>query len=283
MPPARGYEGTGHASVGARYEDITQDGRIVLTAIMPGLGASVWNALLAKMPALDVFREKGILPILRRLVLTEGEKTGPFSVHVPIIYEGTWRLARERGGDRIFVNMWCSAFAPIAHTLGPPPPRDAERVLAARVFAEHVITRPFAPPDERKVTRLDPASGLPEIPEDEHDFEPGEALIPPRVMSSLAPTDPLTFSFGLMHTDSNQHVNSLVYPRIVEELAVRRHGNANLLARSIEMRWRKPFFAGDRARVALAIEGDSVFGTFSPEATASHAARASCVIAMTLR
>jgi hypothetical protein len=75
-------------------------------------------------------------------------------------------------------------------------------------------------------------------------------------------------------------VNSLVYPRVFEELVVRRHGDAKLLARAIELRWRKPFFAGDRARVSLAIEGDHAAGTFAPEASPD---RASCVIAMTLR
>jgi hypothetical protein len=283
LPPARGYEGTGRADVAPRYEDVTQDGRVVLTSLMPGVGFAVWRELLSKMPALETFRAKGILPILRRLVICEGPNAGPFSVHVPFSFEGTWRLARERGGDRIFVNMWVDAFAPVAHTLGPPPAPGAERVLLGRVFAEHVVTRPFGPPEERKVTRLDPASGLPEIPEDEHDFLAHEALVAPNVR--LEPADPPTVTFGLMHTDSNQHVNSLVYPRVFEELAVRRHGDAKLLARAIEMRWRKPFFAGDRARVTLAIErsrafGSQAFGTFAPEASSD---RASCVIAATLR
>jgi hypothetical protein len=280
MPPARGYEGIGKAEVAPRYEDITQDGRVVLTSLMPGVGVAVWRELLSKMPALEAFRAQGILPILRRLVICEGPNAGPFSVHVPFSFEGTWRLAREAGGDRIFVNMWVEAFAPIAHTLGPPPARAAERVLLGRIFAEHVVTRPFGPPEERKVTRIDPASGLPAVPEDEHPFLSHEELVPAALRTSLTPADPPTVTFGMMHTDSNQHVNSLVYPRVFEELVVRRHGDAKLLARAIEMRWRKPFFAGDRARVALTIEGDHAVGTFAPEASSD---RASCVIAMTLR
>jgi hypothetical protein len=282
MPPARGYEGTGRAEVAPRYEDVTQDGRVVLTSLMPGVGFAVWRELLAKMPAGDSFRAQGILPILRRLIITDGggqgPNAGPFSVHVPFSYEGTWRLARERGGDRIFVNMWVDAFAPISPSLGPPPARDAERVLLGRIFAEHVVTRPFGPPDGRKVTRIDPASGLPEIPEDEHELLPHEALVPSSMR--LTPADPEAVTFGMMHTDSNQHVNSLVYPRVFEELVVRRHGDPKLLARAVEIRWRKPFFAGERARVSLAIEGDRAAGTFAPEASSD---RASCVIAMTLR
>lgn len=280
LPPARGYEGIGRAEVAPRYEDVTQDGRVVLTSLMPGVGFAVWRELLSKMPALETFRSKGILPILRRLLIVESGSEGPFSVHVPFSFEGTWRLAREQGGDRIFVNMWVEAFAPISHTLGPPPGRDAERVSIGRIFAEHVVTRPFGPPEERRVTRLDAASGLPEIPEDEHPFLPHEALVPADLAAALAPADPPLFVFGMMHTDSNQHVNSLVYPRIFEELAVRRHGDPKLLARAIELRWRKPFFTGERAHVALAVDGPRAVGTFAPEASPD---RASCVVAMTLR
>lgn len=275
-PPARGFEGPndgiGRAELLPRYEDITQDGRIVLTTLMPGVGQSIWRGLIAKMPAFDGFMAEGILPILRRLVVVEGHP-GPFSVHAPIAFEGTWRLAREKGGDRLFVNMWVDAYAPVAHTLGPPPPSDAPRVLAGRIFAEHVVTKPFAPPDERKVTRLD-APGLPAVPEDEYAFEPGEALVAGRALEPAGEV-----AFGMMHTDSNQHVNSLVYPRMFEEALLRKHGDATLLCRALEMRWRKPFFAGDRATIALSLEGESAVGTIAPSSTPD---RASCAIAMTL-
>ncbi|MEI8257677.1 MAG: hotdog domain-containing protein, partial [Deltaproteobacteria bacterium] len=62
-------------------------------------------------------------------------------------------------------------------------------------------------------------------------------------------------TFGLVHTDSNQHVNSLVYPRIFEEAALRRLAalgvRTPLLARALEIGYRKPCFAGDRLRLAL--------------------------------
>lgn len=276
-PPARGFEGgpdgIGRASLLPRYEDITQDGRIVLTTLMPGVGQSVWRELISGRPAFESFLAQGVLPILRRLVIVEGE-AGPFTVNAPIEFEGTWRLAREKDGDRLFVNMWVDAYAPIGHTLGPTPPKDAPRVLAGRIFAEHVVTRPFAPPAERKVTRLD-APGIPAVPEDEHVFEPGEALVAGRTLEPAG-----DFVFGMMHTDSNQHVNSLVYPRIFEEALVRRHGDPKLLARAIEMRWRKPFFAGDRAQIALSLEGDSALGTLAPSSSVD---RPSCVIATSLR
>ena len=74
----------------------------------------------------------------------------------------------------------------------------------------------------------------------------------------------------MMHTDSNQHVNSLTYPRIFEEAALRRimqdariPSPHELLARAVEVRWRRPFFAGQRARIALRLldgEGEASEG-----------------------
>jgi hypothetical protein len=273
LPPARAADVTGHAELLPRYEDIAQDGRLVLTAMMPGLGAAVWRTMMSAVPALEAFREQGILPILRRLVIL-GE-AGPLSVHVPVRYQGTFRFAREKGGDRLFLNMWLEARAPRATTFGPPPDRDAEHVLVGRAFAEHVVTRPFAPASERKVTRLD-APGVPAIPDDEHVFEPAESLVASAPLEAAG-----DLAFGVMHTDSNQHVNSLVYPRVFEERVAGRLDDdrrKRLLARAVEMRWRKPFFAGERARVALALEGDVARGVFVP-ADGTHD-RPSCAIAM---
>ena len=261
LPPSRdpGQDG-GTAAIAPRYEDITQDGRMQLTAMMPGLGAAVWRALLAQVPAIATFKEQGILPILSRLVAVAEDR--PVSVNGVVHYTGAFRFAREKDGDRLFANMWVEAHAPIGMTNGPPPARDAPRELLGRIFAEHVLTRPFAAPGERRVTRLD-GPGLPPIPDDEHVFETADALI----ASAGGPLEEVgDFSFGMMHTDSNQHVNSLVYPRIFEEAALRRimadtsNGGASgkaheLLARAAEMRWRKPFFAGERAKIAMRFGG----------------------------
>ena len=124
IPPARGYEADATAELWPRYEDITQEGRVQLTPMTVGL-AAVWRAL-ASSDALDTFRAQGILPILRR-VIAIGEE-GPFSVHRPLEFSGTWRLARETNGDRIFLDMWLEARAPIGSTLGPRPSNDADRV-----------------------------------------------------------------------------------------------------------------------------------------------------------
>jgi hypothetical protein len=253
VPPSRGLgQDGGKASLLPRYEDIAQDGRLQLTALMPGLGAAVWRALLSRVPAIETFRAQGILPILRRLVLVGEDRS--VSVNVPVEYTGSFRLAREKGGERLFANMWLEARAPIAHTAAPNPPADAESVLVGRVFAEHVLTRPFAPPAERKVTRLD-APGVPSIPEDEHELETAEALLE----SAAGPLEEAgDFTFAMLHTDSNQHVNSMVYPRVFEErVATKLVQDARipsphlLLARAMELRWRRPFFAGERASIAM--------------------------------
>jgi acyl-CoA thioesterase FadM len=59
--------------------------------------------------------------------------------------------------------------------------------------------------------------------------------------------------FGLEHTDSNQHVNSLVYPRLFAEAALRRLAamgeSRAVLVRELDIAYRKPSFAGDRVRV----------------------------------
>lgn len=284
-----------------RYEDVTQDGRILLTSVMPGLGTTVWKAMLDSLAAANTFRAQGILPILSRLVI-EAEAPGPFTVYAPLRFEGAWCFARERNGSRIFLNMWMDARAPIGSTFARPPKPDAETVVVARVFAEHVVTKPFAPPGERRVTTLE-GPGLPDVATlAEHDFETAEDLSG----GDLAPAG--DFVFGMMHTDSNQHVNSLVYPRIFEE-ALLRHlagpaataaagGSSagassggidakSLLARSIEIRWRKPFFAGERADVALATKAPpagspwklGATGAFRPAGAAADT-KPSCAVAV---
>jgi hypothetical protein len=261
---------TGTAEIRPRYEDITQDGRVVVTALMQGLGMSVWRAMGKRVPP-AAFARDGILPILRRLVLV-GDG-GPFSVGEKIEYEGTWRFAREKGGERIFLLMWMEARAPNAPTYGPRPDPSAPRVRVGRVFAEHVVTRPFAPPEQRKVTRLpEGIEGIPPLPALEHVFESAESLVEKATLEDAGEV-----AFGMMHTDSNQHVNSLVYPKKFEEALVGR-ADPKLLARYAEMRWRKPFFAGERAALRIGGKDREFVGVLSPVGTT----KPSCTIAMTL-
>jgi hypothetical protein len=162
--------------------------------------------------------------------------------------------------ERIVLNMWAELAAPVGRTHEPLPDPKAEKVIAGRVFAEHVFTRLFAPANERKVTRLDVPGG-PEVPEAVYVPKPFEKIIElPEGVRALDETwrvDPTEIVMGLCHTDSNQHVNSLAYLRLSEEAALQFLSAAgrptSVLSRALEIGYRKPCFAEDRMRVALKV------------------------------
>src|SRR5262249_35819972 len=147
----------------------------------------------------------------------------------------------------------------------PPPDDKGTRARAGHVFAEHVFTRPFAPPGERKVLAFD-VGGEPMKPGPRRPWKPpASPNDPPPNARALDPElvlDPTPLPIGLVHTDSNQHVNSLAYPRFFEDASLRRilaHGRpTQLLARRLEITFRRPSFAGELLRVATrAFEDDA--------------------------
>lgn len=242
-----------------RYEDIAQDGRMMLGALSPALGAVIWTKLLANHPAARGMRHAQIVPILSRLVV-EG-MPGPFSVSSVTAVTGAFQMAhavKDGAVDKIIINMCAQMEAPHASTFGPRPPEGAPLAVAGRAFAEHVLTRLFAPAGDRKVTRFD-VPGAADVPPDVVAWRPPSAILElPAGAEPLEPdftVDPQPVIFGLAHTDSNQHVNSLIYPRMFEEAAVRRFaalGKSPLvLARFLEVGYRKPSFAGERLRIVL--------------------------------
>jgi hypothetical protein len=233
---------------------VTQDGRVVLEALPNALDPTIWRGALAADPAAQACLQRGIVPILTRFVL-EGT-AGPFSPYATVDAEATYRMARVDAG--FVVDMWAEILAPLGRTYGSAPAPSEARVLAGRVYAEHVLTRPFAAPGERRVTALDfpgapavlgsrpalpPVASIAFVPEDAQPLEPAMRL------------EPLRVTFGLVHTDSNRHVNSLAYLRLFEEAALRRFADLGrkelVLARRLEIAYRKPCFAGQRTRVAL--------------------------------
>ncbi len=254
------------ASVHLRFEDVTQDGRLVLDAMPNALGPTVWRGLLAHEPLPPLFAKAGIVPILSRFVL-EGY-SGPISANAPIDAQGTYRLARADDG-RFVLDMWADLRAHVGRTYGKTD-RDGERILAGRVLAEHVLTRPFGPPDQRRVTSLDipgapPLGSLPTRAAS----PAGDAIasLPAGAtpLEARRTPDVVPIVFGLVHTDSNLHVNSLVYIRMFEEAALRRfralgRGSA-LLGRTLDIAYRKPCFAGQTMRVVQqAFEHDGRLG-----------------------
>jgi len=232
-----------------------------VVALSPAVGAVVWQGIISKSDMVSGMRSGGTVPILTRLVM-EG-LGGPISVARSLSGHGCLELAHAVGRDgqvaKILANMWVDLSGRIGRTHFPPPDGGGDPITVGRIFAEHVFSRLFAPPDQRKVLSLD-LPGAPPVPPLRYPWrEPEELLALPEGVGALdsAPAPvalPTVFSLG--DTDSNQHVNSLVYPRIFEEAAVRRLHECGvatraLLLRGIEVAFRKPCFAGDVMRIVL--------------------------------
>src|SRR5450755_142302 len=89
------------ARVHLRYEDVCQDGRLLLELMPNALGAAVWGAQIAKDPLVQGCFAAGIVPILTRFVI-EG-MPGPFSVMTPLAVTGRFALGRTES-DRVMLN-----------------------------------------------------------------------------------------------------------------------------------------------------------------------------------
>lgn len=275
-PPPEGAQWT-EAEAPVRFEDVAQDGRLQLGGMMHCLGRTGWRALMRSAFAKPLF-DQGILPLLTRLVASG--VGGPFGVDPDLRARGTFDLAHVPadggGADRILLRMWLEVSAPIGVVYGPAPDRAGQVVPAGTVYAEHTLTRPFAPPGERRVTRvaapgLEPVPGAPTVR-----VHPSAVVELPSGATAFedAPSpDTSVIVFGLAHTDSNQHVNSIAYLRLFEEAALRRlsaHGiTTPLLARRAHLAYVKPSFAGNRARIHLRAYdhqgGFGAVGAFVPE------------------
>jgi hypothetical protein len=195
-----------------------------------------------------------MLPILTRMTIATDEQ--PIRIDRAIESRGGFQLAHGVGpaGDvnRVYMLMWSEVFGTAGRVFPPLPPGELAR--AGSIFAEHVFTRPFGPKDQHRVVELD-APGLPRVPPDRYDAAPAttgmDAPAGARWLDDLAP-DPSESCFTLDQTDSNQHVNSLVYIRIFVDAVQRRLAAAGqplrVRTRALDIAYRKPCFAGDRVR-----------------------------------
>jgi hypothetical protein len=255
-----------------RFEDVTQDGRLALEALPNVFGTVLWRDILPSHPVVRQCRDRGIVAILTRFVL-EG-LPGPFSALSTLEAEAHVRIAFSEDGH-LMLDAWGDAYGAIGVTYGSVP-HAGQRAVAGRIFAQHTFTRLFAPPGARRVTRQDVADLVGSI--DERAALPTSdalATTPPDAfpIDAAARLDPTRLAFGLVHTDSNQHVNSLVYLRVFEEAALRRFAELGrstaVLARHLDIAYRKPCFAGQTMRVLMqAFEQNGrlgVIGSLVPE------------------
>jgi hypothetical protein len=245
-----GYSAT--TSSYLRYEDVTQDGRLIPIAA-PSALAGIWREVLVDHKGARNAIQQGIIPILTRLTITSLEQ--PIRVDREIQSLTGFELAHDPVSAKIYMNVWCEIRG-VAGRLGRSQ-TAGEPTLAGTVFAEHTFTRLLAPPGERKVTRLG-VDGYPDLPDTVYAAPaPTSAQDAPEGatwLDELAP-DAASYVFTLDQTDSNQHVNSLVYIRIFHDAINRRLAAAgkSLKARSraVDIAYRKPSFAGDRVRILL--------------------------------
>jgi hypothetical protein len=233
-----------------RYEDVTQDGRLGVRPTSHAIGTAVWRGVLDHHPVATSMIGRGILPILTRLVVCVGG--GPIGVRARVTAEGGFELVEaidDQGKSRFRADMWADVRGVRSRTFGPPPGPEAEEIALGAMWAEHVLTKPFAPPAERSVDRL--PDGLvtsrtvrATAPWDAVALPEGARWLEPELRDDAAP-----FALGLGHTDSNQHVNSLVFPQLLEEAALRRLHTLGLpfdrFVDRFELSFRKPSFAGD--------------------------------------
>jgi hypothetical protein len=236
-----------------RYEDVAQDGRIMPIALPPGM-SGLWHGVLRNHPGQRSAVAKGVLPILTRMTLHSLDQ--PIRIDRPIESRAGFELTRDGDGDdaRIFMNVWAE-ISGAGGRIGSREPGPL--AVAGRLFSEHTFTRPFAPPDQRRVTRLD-VEGYPALPETLYRCPAAATASEPPDGSGWIDEladDPAEIALTLDQTDSNQHVNSLVYIRAFLDAAQRRlaSGGHSLKVRSraVDIAYRKPCFAGDRLRAQL--------------------------------
>lgn len=272
--PAASEEERASARFELRYEDLSQDGQVKLTALPVAVGRACFAGLWVRHPLIATYRD-GIVPILSHMVI-ESEPQ-PTLLGASIEAQGQLQLAHERHEVKtdanaegktnrplpgevsgLFLNMIAEVFAPLGRSFGPQPDDFGKRVRIGRVFAEHVFTKPFGPREERKVLKFS-VPGQPEIPPSRYDRARATDLLRvpegAQLLDAELRADPSPWVFGLVHSDNNQHVNSLVYPRLFEETALRRFGehgqSLRMLGSVLEIVYRKPCFVGDRVTCSL--------------------------------
>lgn len=260
--PALPTTHTDASQLSLRYDDIAQDGRLRPIALPPQL-AGLWRHILANHPGHRTAMKSGVVPILTRMTAVTTDQ--PIRIDRPVDVRAGFELARDAAAGKLFMNLWAEVHGAAGRVSATPPGPPA---LAGTLFAEHTFTRLFAPKGQRSVERLD-VPGYPAVPDATHTAAaPTTAADLPADGAWLDElvADPTEIAFTLDQTDSNQHVNSLVYLQVFLDAIARRLAASGrslaVGARAIDIAYRKPSFAGDRVRahVRLFSVGDRVGG-----------------------
>jgi len=254
-----------------RYEDCTQDGRLIALALPPAF-ATLWQTVLMDHPGARSSFVAGVVPLMTRLTVSSVDQA--IRVQRPVETFAGFELAHDRDAagevSKLFMNVWADVkAAPGRAGRGAPRPDSRVPVIAGRAFAEHVFTRPFAPVEQRRVVSLAGVDGYPELPATRYaqpaPASAGEAPDGATWLDALT-ADAVDTVFTLDQTDANQHVNSLVYVRcflaaVQRQLAAAGHP-ANIRSKAFDIAYRKPSFVGDRVRafVRLFARGDQLGG-----------------------
>jgi hypothetical protein len=241
-----------------RYEDVSQDGRLRVEGIWWPTGRLLWNQGALGGRLFRLGREHGIRSVLTRVILEATEKQ--LEPRVPVEHTLRYRFEAAEGGGarRIFFNTWLATTAPVPDATGGLGVNAGAPDLVARAYGQRIFARLDRPPGERGITEL-PGPDFDPVPSHPGEWvEPESLLCVPDGAEPLEPSprlDSARVVFGLSHTDSNQHVNFLSYPRFFEQAALGRLLDLGLgavvMARRVELGYRRPCFAGDTHRVVL--------------------------------
>jgi hypothetical protein len=124
-------------SMALRFEDVSQDGRLVLEALPHALVA-VWRKLGLNWGAEQI--RAGVVPILSRAFVEN--RDGPISASAKVETEGLyhlWHTVGEGGAvDRIVLGMWSRIIAPRGGRAGARALPTAWGVSATCTFAREM-------------------------------------------------------------------------------------------------------------------------------------------------
>jgi hypothetical protein len=242
-----------------RYEDFAQDGRPLLRALPPSLGA-VWRTQINGDAAAQRLRAAGIIPILTRIEIDLGDDSfAPFRPG-EVSGKGALSAADVPAGEyaRVLFDLHGRVEARTGHALLPHGPSETR--VVGTLLGEHVLTRLFAEKGARRVEAADLAPLGIAVEKTRVWRPPQSIVVAPDGAAPLTPgfvRDPVPTVFGLMHTDANQHVNSLVYPQLFEEAVLRRLASlgrdVKVVARNLRVGYRKPSFAGETVAIDVAL------------------------------